>query len=65
MDEMNEWSSRVGSRDKDIEPVTVSVRGSDDVLHEIVVVERAQEFQCIVVVHYIEVDVDIPHDSCR
>ena len=62
---MNEWSSRVGSRDEDIERVTVSVRRPDDVLHEIVVVERAQKFHRIGVVHYIEGDVDIPDDSCR
>ena len=59
------WSSRVGSRDEDVERVTVSVRRPDDMLQEIVVVERAQEFYRIRVVHHVEVDVDIHNDSYR
>ena len=54
------WSSRFGSHDEDVEHVTVSVRWPNDVLHEIVVIERAQEFDRIGVVHHVEVDVDIP-----
>ena len=59
------WSSRVGSRDEDVECVTVSVPWPDDVLHEIVVDERVQEFDRICVVHHVEVDIDIHDDNCR
>ena len=45
--------------------MTISVRRPDDVLHEIVVVERAQEFDGIGVVHHVEVDVNIPDDNYR
>ena len=59
------WISRIGSRDDDVERVTASVRRLDDVWHEIVVVKQVQEFDCIGVVHHVEVDVDIPDDSYR
>ena len=40
--------------------MAVSVRRPDDVLHEIVVVERAHELDGIEVIHHVEVDIDVP-----
>ena len=59
------WSSSVGSRDENVEHVSISVYRLDDVLHEVVVVEQAQEFDCIEVDHHVKVDVDIPDESYR
>ena len=58
-------NSRVGSCGEDVERVAVSVRLPNDVLHEMVIVERAHELDGIEVIHHVDVDVDVPDNGYR